>query len=88
MSVICVEAIIYSLLYNLHDCTFKAQRHLSQMKGCSKGFEESSKVLRVQNLYTIKASKLQVDGSNSQYNELIKSGESGPKLTLGQPNKL
>ena len=21
--VICVEAIIYSLLYNLHDCTFK-----------------------------------------------------------------
>ena len=26
--VICVEAIIYFLLYNLHDCTFKKGRFL------------------------------------------------------------
>ena len=26
--VICVEAIIYLLLYNLHDCTFKLRLHL------------------------------------------------------------
>ena len=31
MFVICVEAMIYSLLYNFHDCTFKIfiQKHLS-----------------------------------------------------------
>ena len=27
--VICVEAMIYLLLYNLHDCTFKGELHLS-----------------------------------------------------------
>ena len=26
--VICIEAIIYLLLYNLHDCTFKRQRKI------------------------------------------------------------
>ena len=27
--VVCVEAMIYLLLYNLHDCTFKGELHLS-----------------------------------------------------------
>ena len=27
---ICVEAIIYLLLYNLHDCTFKYSEHLRE----------------------------------------------------------
>ena len=28
--VICVEAIIYLLLYNLHECTFKYAEHLRE----------------------------------------------------------
>ena len=28
--VICVEAIIYLLLYNLHECTFKYSEHLRE----------------------------------------------------------
>ena len=30
--VICVEAIIYFLLYNLHDCTFNAHRNKIRQK--------------------------------------------------------
>ena len=30
MFVICVEAIMYLLLYDLHDCTFKSQKQLKQ----------------------------------------------------------
>ena len=32
VSVICVEAIIYLLLYNLHDCNFNGQNSLSVTK--------------------------------------------------------
>ena len=35
MFLICVEAIIYLLLYNLHDCTFKIELFMKINKGFS-----------------------------------------------------
>ena len=47
--VICVEAIIYLLLYNLHECTFKIKINLNfyftLLYGASKGFIKAFKAI-------------------------------------------
>ena len=49
--VVCVEAIIYLLLYNLQDCTFKNVFHRTPSGNCFKYMKRKSNYFIAINLY-------------------------------------